>query len=74
MKHKIVMIIKDGLTHVECTACGTKDTFQTFDDTLKFKQQTLAGDWELNMTQSMTCLTCNRTTPFFNWRTQDYYY
>ena len=74
MKHKITMIIKDGLTYVECTACGTQDKFKTFDDTDKFKQRSIAGDWELNSKHNLTCITCNRTTPFYNWNTEDHYY
>ncbi|MFW2077513.1 hypothetical protein ACG94X_07250 [Acinetobacter sp. ULE_I010] len=74
MKPKITMIFEDGLTIVKCTLCGTEDQFKTFDDTDNFKQKTLAKDWELGMEQSMTCLTCDRTTPFYNWQTQNYYY
>lgn len=74
MKHKIQKISKDSSVHLNCTMCGTEDTFETFDDTNKFKTQTLAGDWELGMESNLTCLTCNRTTPFYNWRTIDYFY
>ena len=74
MQHKIQRTIKDGLTHLHCTQCGTEDTFETFDDTNKFKTQILARDWELGMESNLTCLTCKRTTPFYNWRITDYYY
>ncbi|MCK8640472.1 hypothetical protein M1L59_07075 [Acinetobacter schindleri] len=74
MQYKIQKITKDDLTYLECTRCGTQDTFKTFDDTDKFKQRTLAGDWELGMESSLTCLTCNRTTPYYNWRVTDYFY
>lgn len=74
MKHKIEKITKDGLVHIKCTICGTEDTFETFDDTDKFKNHTLAGDWEQGMTTSLTCKTCNRTTPYYNWSVTDYFY
>lgn len=74
MKHKIEKIVKDDLTHLKCTQCGTVDSFKTFDDTDKFKQRTSAGDWELGMTTSLRCVTCDRTTPFYKLYTTDYYY
>ena len=52
MKHKIEKIIQDELTQLKCTRCGTEDTFKTFDDTDKFKNHTLAGDWEQGMTSA----------------------
>lgn len=74
MTYKIVMVYKDDLTHVKCTFCNTEESFKTFDDTENFKMQTLANDWELGMTQSLTCITCNRKTRFYSWRAQDYFY
>ena len=74
MKHKIQKTIKDGLTHLHCTGCGTGDKFETFDDTKKFKSHIHSGDWEQKIKISITCSTCMRSTMYCSLNETECYY